>query len=157
MKGKILPRIMSLALMLCLVLFLSMLANELSSTSAHSIPASQPNSSDPTPTATPTPTGGAQKIAFVSDRDGRPQIYVMNSDGSNQTHLPTEGSGGGPRWSPDGTRLLFLSRFPGEDISISVMYRDGSTVVTLLKDYHDGGLMNDLGDPVWSRDGPLIV
>jgi len=79
-----------------------------------------------TSTLSSTPAGEAQKIAFVSDRDGRPQIYIMDPDGSNQTHLPTDGSAGGPRWSPDGTKILFSSRFPGEDTSISVMYRDGS-------------------------------
>ena len=27
------------------------------------------------------------KIAFVSDRNGNDEIYVMNTDGSNQTNL----------------------------------------------------------------------
>lgn len=108
-------------------------------------------------TVTSTSAGEGQKIAFVSDRDGRPQIYIMDPDGSNQTRLSTDGSAVGPRWSPDGTQILFSSRFPGEDTSISVMYRDGSNIVTLLKDYHDGGLLNDLQDPAWSADGSKIV
>ena len=28
-----------------------------------------------------------KRIAFVSDRDGNPEIYIMNSDGSNQIRL----------------------------------------------------------------------
>ena len=27
------------------------------------------------------------RIAFVSDRDGNPEIYVMDADGSNETRL----------------------------------------------------------------------
>ena len=45
-------------------------------------------------TATP-PLGdnGAGLIAFLSDREGQPAIYVMNADGSNQRRL----AGGKPR------------------------------------------------------------
>ncbi len=32
-------------------------------------------------------TFNPEKIAFVSDRDGDNEIYVMNSDGTNQTNL----------------------------------------------------------------------
>ena len=41
------------------------------------------------------------KIAFMSIRDGNYEIYVMNSDGSEQTRL-TNSSGwdGSPSWSP---------------------------------------------------------
>ncbi|HCK65634.1 MAG TPA: hypothetical protein DHW49_05165 [Anaerolineae bacterium] len=28
-----------------------------------------------------------KKIAFISYRDGQPEIYIMNNDGSNQTRL----------------------------------------------------------------------
>jgi len=49
------------------------------------------------------------KIAFVSDREGAPFIYVMNPDGSNPTKL---GSWFGvPNtfcWSPDGTKIAFI-------------------------------------------------
>ncbi|PGD49301.1 hypothetical protein COM36_32570, partial [Bacillus toyonensis] len=41
------------------------------------------------------------KIAFISDRDGHDEIYVMNTDGSNQTRLtntPTRNVN--PAWSP---------------------------------------------------------
>ena len=48
--------------------------------------------STPSPTMTPTITrtpagGGFGKIAFVSNRDGNNEIYVMNVDGSNVTRL----------------------------------------------------------------------
>ena len=38
-----------------------------------------------TPAITPNSSGG--KIAFVSDRDGNSEIYIMNADGSDQQNL----------------------------------------------------------------------
>jgi len=47
-----------------------------------------------------------KKIAFVSDRDGSQEIYVMNADGSNASRL-TDAGGIQPTWSPDGARIAF--------------------------------------------------
>jgi len=62
--------------------------------------------SDPTPQA---------KIAYVSNRSGRYEVWVMNEDGSGQHQLTFEASDAtqrmgahSPRWSPDGTRIAFL-------------------------------------------------
>jgi Tol biopolymer transport system component len=42
------------------------------------------------------------KIAFVSSRDGKANIYVMNFDGSGQTNLSNNPAGGdsNPVWRP---------------------------------------------------------
>ena len=41
------------------------------------------------------------KIAFLSDRDGNAEIYVMDADGSNLTNLTNNPAGDGfPVWSP---------------------------------------------------------
>ena len=47
------------------------------------------------------------KIAFVSQRDGNEEIYVMNADGSNVQRLTFDPVGSpksdvNPTWSPDG-------------------------------------------------------
>jgi len=51
-----------------------------------------------------------RKIAFLSNRGGSEQIWLMDADGSNARQLgdvPTEA--GGILWSPDGRNLLFTS------------------------------------------------
>jgi TolB protein len=54
------------------------------------------------------------KIAFISDRSGNPEIWVMNWDGSNPTQLTKHGSiAVAPAWSPDGKRLAFTSFLRG--------------------------------------------
>lgn len=63
------------------------------------------------PSVSPIPSSrGSGKILFVSDRDGNEEIYVMDFDGRNQTRL-TQNPGRDiyPQWSPDGTKIAFLS------------------------------------------------
>ena len=46
-------------------------------------------------------------------RDGDPEIYVMDMDGSNQTRLTFEkGYDGGPFFSADGSKIVFRSSRP---------------------------------------------
>ena len=51
-----------------------------------------------------------RSIAFVSTRDGNPEIYVMDSDGGNQRRLTFHPSGDWrPAWLPDSAALVFVS------------------------------------------------
>jgi len=61
--------------------------------------------------ATVSPLG--DKIVFTSTRDGDPEIYVMDLDGSNQTRLTFEkGYDGGAFFSWDGKKIVFRASRP---------------------------------------------
>jgi TolB protein len=80
-----------------------------------------------------------QRIAFVSDRDGNDEIYVMDvgailgDDGGGLTRLTrSRDDDSDPIWSPDGTCLAFASH--GENGSgLYVIQADGSGL-TMLAD-----------------------
>jgi hypothetical protein len=94
---------------------------------------------------------GRGRIAFVSDRDGDNEIYVMNADGSGQTNLTNDNANDwGPAWSPDGQRIAFTSDRDGDN-EIYVMNADGSEQ-TRLTDHWD-----HVWGPSWSPDGQHIA
>ena len=99
----------------------------------------------------PTWSPDGKRIAFVSERDGGREIYVMNTDGSLQTRL-TKGLGNAdsPAWSPDGSQIAFVSRRDGRD-QIYLMKPDGSNQTKLINsDAFDG-------NPSWSPDSSSIA
>src|SRR3972149_2153381 len=64
-----------------------------------------------------------QSIVFTSDRDGNPEIYVMEADGSNPVRLTdAPGRDAHPYYSRDGRRIVFQSpRANRSDTNIYVM------------------------------------
>ena len=91
------------------------------------------------------------KIAFVSDRDGNPEIYVMDARGNNQKNLTQNSSlDDTPTWSPDGTRVMLVSR-RDKNQEIYVMNADGSDRRNLTNS------ANNDHSPAWSPDGRFIA
>ncbi len=86
------------------------------------------------------------QIAFVSRRDGNPEIYVMDADGNNQRNLTNQPDRDwDPSWSPHGRRIAFVSDRDGHfradmpDIpsyEIYVMDADGGNQQNLTNDPH---------------------
>ena len=55
------------------------------------------------------------QIAFMSQRDGNPEIYVMDADGGNLRRLTDNSDKDfSPSWSPDGKRIAFMSDRDGQ-------------------------------------------
>jgi len=89
-----------------------------------------PFNADPSdPSASPD---GSQ-IAYVSKRDGSPQIYRIKNDGTGDRALTDSSAGDNtnPVWSPDGKTILFISTRSGE-AEIFRMNADGSNPDVLL-------------------------
>jgi hypothetical protein len=57
------------------------------------------------------PPRGGDKVAFMSNRTGRWEVYVVNIDGSELRQLTSSGgyNSGLPSWSPDGNYIAFVS------------------------------------------------
>ena len=56
----------------------------------------------------------ADKIVFVSDRAGHPDIWMMNADGSDPQPLTSDVyADASPAWSADATRVVFTSERDG--------------------------------------------
>jgi predicted Ser/Thr protein kinase len=111
-----------------------------------------------TVTPSPTPTGGgAGIIAYVSERTGSPQIWLVDVSSLNTTQLTyVEDGACQPDWSPDGLKIVFTSpctrkrtRYPGSGLFLINVQNGEQTPLpaSLEGDY----------DPAWSPDGEWIA
>lgn len=93
-----------------------------------------------------------EQIAFVSARDGNPQVYVMNVDGSKLRRVTDDPFGASwPAWSPDGTRLAYSGFREGliRNIIVLDLTTGAERQVTSIRD--------EAERPTWSRDGDSIL
>jgi TolB protein len=91
-----------------------------------------------------------EKIAFVSDRSGSPQIYIMDSSGYNIARSTFKGGyNTSPSWHPEGERIVFAGRYSGKN-QVFTARADGSETVMLT----DRG---NNEEPAFSPDGRFIV
>lgn len=97
-------------------------------------------------------TGGDSggRIAFVSNRGGNIDIYVMWPDGTNVVNITNHPAIDRlPAWSPDGSRIAFRSNRDGNS-EVYVMSDAGSDVVRLTNDpWVDTA-------PSWTSDGRVL-
>ena len=117
---------------------------------------SRPNTATPAVKVSPvTYSGGdwapaaspdGRMVAFVSDRDGVPRIWIKQAHGGGEAAL-TEGEDDVPRFSPDGSSILF-SRSESSRPSI---YRIGMVGGQARKVVHDAYSAD------WSPDGTRIA
>ena len=120
-----------------------------------------------------------RSIAFLSARNGAPQIFVIDAGGGDARAITSlaYGVGGGPVWSPDGSKIAFTAgpqsgqRDPSKPYRVSrALWRaDGAGLIDdVVQDIYvtklSGGepqrLTNDPAvnhSPVWAADGNSVI
>lgn len=92
-----------------------------------------------------------RRITFVSDRHGGPQIWVMDSDGTDQQPFPLPGHyNTSPDWSPGGSSIVYQSRGRGSRFSIQTYDLLSGKVRRLTRSGNNE-------EPSWSPDGRMIA
>jgi len=92
-----------------------------------------------------------EMIVFVSDRDGKDEIYIMNSDGSDQQRLTNNNCyDSHPKFSPDGKQITFLSDRNGP-YEIFIMNSDGANVRQITRS------IPGVHFPSFSSDGSKLI
>jgi Tol biopolymer transport system component len=103
---------------------------------------------------------GGSKIVFSSWMDGNINLYIVNSDGTDEKQLTSVGVdvwAAFPSWSPDGSRIAFASYRTGQ-AQIYIMNSDGSnqTRLTNAKETYDHQTLSFTYSN-WSPDGSKIL
>ncbi len=97
------------------------------------------------------------KLAYSSDRAGRPMIYTANSDGSNVKRITFAGVfNSSPSWSPDGKKIAFSGQSAG-NFDIFVMNADGTGMIRLTSAKRPDGRAASNEDPSFSPDGRFVI
>ena len=91
------------------------------------------------------------RMAFISDRSGSSELWVMDWNGSNPKQLTKHGSIAlGPAWAPDGKKLIFTSYLRGTPALFELIPQEG-----YLKMLRDQGGVNSSAD--FSPDGSQVA
>jgi Tol biopolymer transport system component/imidazolonepropionase-like amidohydrolase len=110
----------------------------------------------------PAVSPDGKKVAFISDRDGLSNVWVMDISGENLTQITAEKDHliHAPKWSPDGeylvvTKGIMSSRsIPAGEIWL--YHRSGGSGIA-IKERENGKIeQQNLADPAFSPDGRYI-
>lgn len=105
----------------------------------------------------PIDGAGGGVIAFVSNRNGTEEIYIMNADGGGQTRVTNNSAFEfDVCWSPDGSRLAFCSTLEGgfEIYVMDVIDISTATFGPPVRLTSDPAITMS---PTWSPDGTRIA
>jgi len=97
----------------------------------------------------PAITADGQRLAFLVQKRGTTQLYVMNADGTGARRVAGELEvRGTPAWSPDGRWLAVAANRDGEPRLFKIAVGGGAPVLL----GHEYAI-----DPIWSPSGEFLV
>jgi TolB protein len=99
----------------------------------------------------PSASPDGSKLTMILSKDGRPDVYVCNADGSNVKRLTTGIEDSSPCWSPDEQWICFATKINGRRLLAKVPAAGGAVQVI-----HTAGAPNPT-EPDWSPDGKWIA
>lgn len=100
------------------------------------------------------------QLAFTSDQGGGDNIWVMDTDGSDQYQVTKESFRllNNPKWSPDGDYIVARKHFTGTRSlgagEIWLYHKSGGSDVQLNKRPNE---QKDLGEPAFTPDGQYVL
>ena len=102
----------------------------------------------------PTVSPDGRRIVFVSGRSGPPELYIMDSDGTDVNLLTAydfseKNYRSDPDWSPDGRRIAYQERV-NDRFQIRTIFAAGGTPKQLTSD-------GENEQPSWAADGRHLV
>ncbi len=103
-----------------------------------------------------------KSIAFVSDRGGLTNLWVMNADGTGMKQLSDETKNiiHSPKWSPDGEYIVvnkgFMSSRSIPAGEIWMYHRSGGSGIAVKERKNGRRDQKNIADPVFSPDGKYI-
>ena len=112
--------------------------------------------------APPPPPHATDRIVFISDRTGNPEVWIMDRSGGNQAQLTnTLDIEGSPKLSPGGSQIAF-ERWTSSSFNprIWVMNADGTNqhqVTAARTPNPDAGVVLSDRLPAWSPDGTKLA
>ena len=110
----------------------------------------------------PSVSPDGKKVAFISDRGGLSNVWVMNIDGTGLEQITKEKKNliHAPKWSPDGqyivvTKGIMSSRsIPAGEIWL--YHHSGGSGINIKARPNGKREQNNIADPIFSHDGKYI-
>lgn len=100
----------------------------------------------------PAVSPDGQRVAMILNKDGSPNLYVANIDGSGLKQLTRNRDGDAcPAWSPDGRTICYVSRAGGTPALYKIAASGGSPVPLRTT------FAPNPTEPDWSPDGKWIA
>jgi Tol biopolymer transport system component/imidazolonepropionase-like amidohydrolase len=102
------------------------------------------------------------KIAFISDRDGMSNVWIMNIDGTNPKQISRERQNimHSPKWSPDGEYIVankgIMSSRSIPAGEIWMFHKSGGGGIAIKRRNNGRRDQKNIADPVYSPDGKYL-